>query len=166
MPCPISEAKYDGSTHSSVGFPFCGRQDRQPLAFYRRRCLSQRIVHGYAWKSDNKRTEGIEEGCDTGTCSASWPQDVLGPPPPPFNNLPPRIMTLPSGNNKVCRNRCSGQRDCDNGCNCVYPTAKQIQDFDLGVDPVLPPSFCLAASIFGLIGRTSMAEVRLYMRRN
>ena len=80
-------------------------------------------------------------------CLAPWPLAEFGPIPraPPYSTeiSPPQAP----GNLAVCGNKCSGPKDCAPtfgfyACDCAFPNAEDAQV--LGLDPVAPPSICLA----------------------
>jgi len=99
-------------------------------------------------------------------CPSTWPTDVLGaiPRSPPFSTEigAPVISsfqpanTHPTKNMTVCGARCSAQSDCStsvsgNTCDCAFPNPEDAGR--LGLDPVSPPSICLAldTQTFGVL---------------
>ena len=93
------------------------------------------------------------QGCygnDLGQCTGYWPADILGPIPAVIDALPKVITPIvaPSPPPK-CLNRCEHRNDCAGTCNCAFPSAAEVLQFNLAVDPVFPPSFCLGLSLFG-----------------
>ncbi len=95
-------------------------------------------------------------------CPAPWPLTEFGPIPraPPYSTemVRPPSAGAANGTNDltVCGNRCSGPGDCkasvDNySCDCAFPNSEDAQA--LGLDPVAPPSICLALKMvtFGFL---------------
>ena len=84
-------------------------------------------------------------------CPAPWPAN-LGPIPraPPYSTevvQPPSVGADGTKNLTVCGNLCAGVQDCKKsyakwGCDCAYPNTEDARMLNL--DPVFPPSVCLA----------------------
>lgn len=99
-------------------------------------------------------------------CPSTWPTEELDaiPRAPPYSSEigPPvtagsvSTSTKAETNMTVCGNKCSGQSDCSASiggytCDCAFPNAGDAGL--LGLDPVLPPSICLALDVqtFGFL---------------
>lgn len=90
-------------------------------------------------------------------CPSTWPTAELGPVPraaPYSTEVGPPVIARPdptSPNQKknmtVCGNQCSAQRDCSPSisgftCDCAFPNPWDARA--IGLDPISPPSICLA----------------------
>ena len=101
-------------------------------------------------------------------CPEPWPLEEFGPVPraPPYSSeiLPPVGPPAVDGTKDltVCGNRCASNRECSSvldfyACDCAYPNEGDARA--LGLDPVAPPSICLALNkvafglVSGLVGR-------------
>lgn len=96
-------------------------------------------------------------------CPGPWPFDELGPvprAPPGSSEIFPPVAAHDGGEKEgsltVCGGRCTGNRECASSgldlyaCDCAYPNEGDARM--LGLDPVAPPSICLALEkgAFGL----------------
>ena len=89
---------------------------------------------------------------EPGSCEIPWPVEILGPVPNAVKRLPPSQPQSPAveawSQKGTCGNKCSGMRDCGEGCLCRMPSMEEVRAS--GVDPVMPAALCLGlGSVFG-----------------
>ncbi|KAG6985282.1 hypothetical protein G7Y79_00131g102040 [Physcia stellaris] len=134
-----------------------------------RRPLSRGVYHKIADILPAQDPKSGPGGGTAGTCGADgkqfcpapWPKELGAiPRAPPFST---QILPPAPGQRKdmtVCGNMCESNKDCSSSldfyaCDCAYPTAEDARV--LGLDPVAPPSVCLALDrvLFGMLGGLS-----------
>ena len=94
-------------------------------------------------------------------CPRAWDDTYFSGPPP---KAPP--TTINEADLTVCGNKCSSASDCapsgtDHDCLCAEPSPKDAHS--LGLDPVFPPSVCLALLYSTVKGLTGRSEGKMYL---